>query len=270
MASRADRIFEILDRAPDKRLRVAEVHSQLASIEGAASLAPAIVPATVRQDNKVRRERGTRVRFNAYSHGDDVDGGDEEHGYVSIAGGVHAASSVKQVLENPTDQLPAIIERANKNVRTQLKLAIADITWQEFEDRFLTNILEVLGFTGVEITQRTRDGGIDAVCSYRRGIVESEVIVSAKHWSVKQTVGVHEVDRMRGIPHDADTAIIITSSVFTRGAKERSTPERGLRSVVLIDGDLIVEACMENSIGVERVDLPYVYRNLPLREAAAP
>jgi restriction endonuclease len=91
----------------------------------------------------------------------------------------------------------------------------------------------------IKITQRTRDGGTDAYCSYRRGLVSSYAIVSAKHWK-SASVPDSEVDRVRGIPHPpnaiADTAIIVTSSTFTGPAIAKAQPTVGMRQLVLIDG----------------------------------
>ena len=87
------------------------------------------------------------------------------------------------------------------------------MSWKQFETNFLQRILKANGFQSIEITQPTRDGGTDAYCFYRRGLVKSEVIVSAKHWS-HQKVGKAEVQRLRGIKGNADTGIIITSSGF--------------------------------------------------------
>lgn len=162
--------------------------------------------------------------------------------------------------------MPAIIQEANKKVRQELKKQISELSWQEFENNFLTRVLEALGFSDIQITQRTRDGGADAICTYRRGIVTSEAIVSAKHWS-KASVPDNEVDRVRGILHQADTAIIVTSSSFTNPAKEKAKPAPGggWRSIVLVDGDLIVETCLQHAIGVEEVALPALYRNIDLK-----
>ena len=68
-------------------------------------------------------------------------------------------------------------ESENTAVRQQIFDAMADMSWQEFESNFLESILEGLGFTDIAITQRSRDGGADAFCTYKRGLVESTAIV---------------------------------------------------------------------------------------------
>jgi HJR/Mrr/RecB family endonuclease len=257
METRADRIYSILENAEDKRLEVSEVRDRLAEIEDAPDLHVSAVSSTARQENKTRRSKGKNARFSVYNDG-------EKYGYISITEEVELANSIREVVDDYKDQLPAIVERANEEVKENLRDQIEDLEWQEFEDNFLTSVLEALGFTNVEITQKTRDGGVDAVATYQRGIVRSKAIISAKHWS-SSSVSHDEIQRVRGIEHEADTAIIVTSSRFTDPAKEKAKPSPGWRSVVLVDGDLIVNTCLENSIGVEEVNLPSLYRSTDLR-----
>ena len=258
--SRSDRIYRVLSESESGRLKVSEVRNRLAHLEDAPDLKVSVVSATARVDNRTKRSSGKGVRFNVYG-----DGG-EEFGYISTTPDVGAANSAKRIVDDYLEQTPVIIQRANDKVRRKLKKQISDLTWQEFEDNFLVSILEALGFSEVSLTQRTHDGGSDAYCSYKRGIIESEAIVSAKHWKGRNKVPDQEVDRVRGIPHQADTAVIVTSSDFTKPAQEKARSQPGWRSVVLVNGDLIVETCMRNSIGVEEVILPSLYRNTDLKE----
>lgn len=257
--SRADRMHRILSEAPDRRLSVAECRDKLAEEEGSSELSTTIVSATARQDNNLRRISGKSIRFNVYNDGS------EQRGYISITKEIEISNTIKTFAKNNIDQLPTIIQQANNEVRKKLKEQISNLSWQEFEDNFLTKILESLGFSDIVVTQRTRDGGADAICTYKRGIVSSEAIVSAKHWKTS-AVPDSEVDRLRGITHLADTAIIVTSSRFSKPATEKAKPYGGWRSVVLVDGDLIVETCLKNKIGVITVDLPFLYMNTDLRQ----
>lgn len=256
--TRSDRIYQILAGAQNNRMKVAEVRDHLAALEEAPDLHVSIVSGTARQDNKTRRAGGKSVRFNVFNDGD------EQFGNISITPAVKAANTLEGIVENYVDQTPAIIQAANDKVRNELRKQISKLSWQEFEDNFLTRILESLGFSDIQVTQRTRDGGADAFCTYRRGVVRSMAIVSAKHWKGK-AVPDNEVDRVRGIAHQADTAVIVTSSKFSGPAKEKAKPAPGWRSVVLIDGDFIVDTCLQNSIGVEEVSLPKLYRNTDLK-----
>src|SRR5439155_5505482 len=149
------------------------------------------------------------------------------------------------VLGDYARQLPVLLERANQIAKHQLKNAISQLTLQDFESLFLQQILEALGFHGVKITQRTRDGGTDALCSYQRGLVQSSAIVSAKHWKT-QNIAADEVHRLRGIKGNADTGVIVTSATFSEAAKKEAEPSQNQRAIVLIDGDMLVNVCFEN------------------------
>ena len=253
MTTRADHIFEILE-SEGGRLQVSNILQKLALKEAVEldDLNQSVVSATVRQDNRLRSARGKAKRFKFLGDGD------EERGFVSVIQHVSPVGTKKKILENPTNQIPALIEEANNNVKEQLKGAIGKLSWREFESSFLTQILDALGFEDIEITKQTRDGGKDAFCKYRRGLIFSEAIVSAKHWS-QQVVDASEIQRLRGLKGHADTGIIITSSSFSQKALEEAAPSQNQRSIVLIDGALIVETCFEKQIGVKKVDIQNLY-----------
>ena len=156
--------------------------------------------------------------------------------------------------------IPERIQDANLQVREELKKYIAKMSWQDFESAFLAQFLEALGFQEIVITQPTRDGGKDAECAYKVGLVTHEAVVSAKHWTA-QSVEPNEVQRVRGISSNADTGIIFTSSRFTEPAiAEAQKRGFGQRSIVLIDGNQIVETCIREELGVEPVQLPTLFR----------
>ncbi|MCI5130816.1 MAG: restriction endonuclease [Candidatus Electrothrix sp. EH2] len=251
METRSDRILAIL-RDGGGRMKVADVHIELIKQEhiDIKSIHPGIVSATVRQDNHTRRNAGRTVRFNIYADGS------EERGIISLARENKTLKKQTGVLND--FEIPELIEEHNERVRSQLKEEIGKLTWQEFESNFLENVLEALGFTDITITERSHDGGKDAVCSYKRGLVQSQALVSAKHWK-SQSVQLDEVQRMRGISSNADSAVIVTSAKFASGAIEEAKPSQNQRAVVLVDGDLLVETCLEHGIGVSERKLPALY-----------
>ena len=155
----------------------------------------------------------------------------------------------------------------NELARKSLRSGIRNLSWHRFEVELLPRILETLGFLSVEITQPTRDGGRDAICRYRRGVVESEAFVSPKHWL--NEVPVEEVRRLRGMEGNIDTAIIVTSSTFSAEVVKEAASGRNQRSIVLVNGDLIVDTCMSQEIGVAPVPLPRLYEFVGFEQADA-
>ncbi len=189
MATRADRIYEII-KNNGGMMRVADLISELAKVEDTdpTDLQNKIAP-TVRQDNETRRSSGRAVRFKR------VGDGTAERGSIGIYDVSHSARIKKD--HDPYERISELIEASNESARKQLKEAIQNLSWQEFESSFMTQVLEALGFSSVEVTQRARDGGVDARCFYNRGIIRSEACVSAKQWKAK--VPVREVQNMRGV-----------------------------------------------------------------------
>lgn len=250
MASRSDRIEQILE-GQGGRLTVNQISTDLARIEEVDFALP--VSQAVRQDNQERVKRGQAKRFRVFERDG---GGDEERGYISLVSLVASPESS----QTDEEMIAKQVVLANSKVQENLKEYIKGLTWQDFESVFLPQLLKALGFQDITITQPTKDGGQDALCTYRMGIVSHEAIVSAKHWS-RQTVGPDEVQRMRGIVSDADTGIIVTSSDFSSGAvSEAEKRMPGHRTVILINGELIVETCIKEGLGVQVVELPKLFR----------
>jgi restriction system protein len=250
--TRADRIEQILQNNGG-RLRIGSIWKKLADLEGDDSLNQAAVSATIRQDNTVRDARGDTPRFKYYGDGNEV------YGYASLLTTHTEGFSAEQIVEQYDTAIPDIISQVNNQVKQKLRDAISELSWQEFESNFMRQILEMLGFINVEVTQPIKDGGIDGKCSYRRGLVESEAYVSAKHWK-QNNVGPDEINRLRGLKGVQDAAIVFTSANFTPKAKTVAQPGQNQRSIVLIDGETIVNTCFETGIGVKPFELPTVYR----------
>ena len=258
MATRAERIAEILQESPGNRMRTREIARELARREGFTEEADKLVPlvtATVAQDNRNRRKKGRAPLFNRF--GEQT----EERGYISLRKSTLSKRKKEALLKNAEETLASLIEESNARVKKKVKKAMAKLSWRDFETRFLTMVMEALGFHSIEVTQSTRDGGKDAECFYSKGIIKGRAIISAKHWNSGRKVGVDEVQRMRGIKGKADTAVIFTSASFTEAAKKEAAPTEGLRSVVLLDGDAIAEACLESELlGVKQAELPKFYK----------
>jgi hypothetical protein len=252
MPTRADRIYDIL-KNNNKRLKVSQITDLLKKEEQTNQLHPSSVTSTIRQDNQTKDSKGESPRFN---HSGD---NSEKRGYISIREKDFKIKGIKSITQDYEKSIPEIIEKANNEAKQKLKKAILDLTWQEFEDNFLEQILEALGFSSIQITQRTRDGGKDAECQYKRGLVSSKAIVSAKHWKSKK-VASDEVQRLRGLKGDTDTGIIVTSNNFSPEAIKEAEPSQNQRSIVLIDIEILVDTCFTKGIGVEKVPLQSFYR----------
>lgn len=241
---RVDRIRVIVERRGG-RTRMRDLHRELGAAEGDPELSAAAIYAAIRNENERMVALGRAPPFRTKREG-------EAHGWISINGGQGREGG------EPAQRIEAEIHRANAAIDETIRERLRKLDWRTFESKFLTLLLEKLGFQEVEVTQATRDGGVDARVAYRRGIVSARALVSAKHWTAAK-VPVAEVRNVRGIRGNEDTAIIVTSGSFTGEAKDEAEPAAGQRLVYLIDGTQIVNACKQHGIGVRKRQLPELF-----------
>ncbi len=112
-------------------------------------------------------------------------------------------------------------------------------------------VLKSLGLADIEVTGRTADNGIDAVCAIP--FINTRVAVQAKRYSLQNTVGIEPVQRLIGsvLTEGYDRGLFITTSTFTAGAKEAA--DRAGSRIILVDGQRLVEIMLQNGVGVRRV-----------------
>ena len=149
----------------------------------------------------------------------------------------------------------------NQN-NSELSEIDTEITWKEnllkklkallpaaFE-RLTQQLLRELGFSNVEVTGRSGDGGIDGVGIVKiNGVLSFHVVFQCKRF--KKTVGPNLIRELRGAlgPH-VDKGLFVTTGRFTASAKEEAT-RTGAIAIDLIDGDDLVERLKSLRIGVE-------------------
>ncbi|WAS97989.1 restriction endonuclease [Nannocystis punicea] len=237
---RAQRIERLL-REMGGRARTGDLAARLREDEGNDELSSGAIYVAVNNANRQAEASGERKRFHTYREG-------EQRGWIRLETGSQypRGSAAKSIEES--------IYEANHKLDEQLRQRLARMSWRTFESNFLRAVLEALGFQDVVITQASRDGGYDATAAYRRGLVDAQALVSAKHWA--RPVSVEEVRMMRGIKGPQDTAIIVTTSTFTQDARNEAKPGQNQRVVYLIDGETLVRICKEHQIGVRYAQLP--------------
>jgi restriction endonuclease Mrr len=239
---RADRIRQCLQTYAGGRARVQELLERIRSEERNSDLPYQSIYIAIQQENQHLEELGERTIFITSREG-------EERGWVRLR---ETSDFAK---DSPAAKLEAEILATNESVGSKIRAWLQKMDWRTFESTFLTRVLEALGFQDVQITQPTRDGGADARVTYRRGIVEARAIVSAKRWSTR-SVGLDEVQRLRGLKGDEDTAIIVTTGQFSQDAEKEARPGQNQRVVYLVDGEKLIDICTRNRIGVKKVTLP--------------
>lgn len=138
----------------------------------------------------------------------------------------------------------------------------AATTWQEelletllamspdgFE-RLCQRILRESGFTEVEVTGRSGDGGIDGHGIIRlAGLISFNVIFQAKRY--RSNIGASVVRDFRGaMVGRADKGVIITTAGFTRDARAEATRD-GAPPIDLLGGGDLIDLLKKLELGVK-------------------
>ena len=175
---RVDRIIEILEEKGG-RMRLRDLARALAKAEDNDEIQSSAVWVAIENENTRLYSQGAAPRFVTSRSG-------EERGWIRLQeAGVEGVDVSEEAA-----RLEGLIRAENAKLDKKIRELLESMNWRTFESSFLTTVLEKLGFQNVEVTQATRDGGVDARVSYQRGLVEAKAIVSAKHWKPRSVVPV--------------------------------------------------------------------------------
>ena len=133
--------------------------------------------------------------------------------------------------------------------RDVLYHALISMKPDAFEHLF-QRILRESGFTQVEVTGRSGDGGIDGIGVVRiGGFLSFRVLFQCKRW--KNSIGPSTVRDFRGAMQGrTDKGLIVTTGSFTRDAVREATRD-GAPEIDLIDGEQLMDTLKQLSLGVK-------------------
>ncbi|WP_291765822.1 restriction endonuclease [Blautia sp.] len=132
--------------------------------------------------------------------------------------------------------------------RDKLKNILINLTPDAFE-RLSQRLLRESGFTQVEVTGRSGDGGIDGTGIIKlNGMISFHMLFQCKRY--QGSVSASEMRDFRGAMQGrADKGLFITTGKFTSGAfQEANRP--GTTPIDLIDGDELIDKLRELQLGV--------------------
>lgn len=135
--------------------------------------------------------------------------------------------------------------------RDKLKNILINLTPDAFE-RLSQRLLRESGFTQVEVTGRTGDGGIDGTGIIKlNGMISFHMLFQCKRYL--GSVSASEMRDFRGAMQGrADKGLFITTGKFTSGAfQEANRP--GTTPIDLIDGDELIDKLRDLQLGVTPV-----------------
>ncbi len=119
-------------------------------------------------------------------------------------------------------------------------------------ERLCQRILRESGFTRVEVTGRSGDGGIDGAGVLRVNLISFQVRFQCKRY--KGSVQPREIRDFRGVlAGRADKGLFMTTGRFTSGAKREAVRD-GAAAIDLIDGLALCGLLKDLELGVEVVE----------------
>lgn len=147
------------------------------------------------------------------------------------------------------------VEESNRKARMEVLKRIKAMPPADFE-ALVGELLAAIGFEDVEVTARSKDGGIDVRGTLVVGdVVRTKLAVQVKRW--KSNVQAPTIQQVRGSLGAHEQGLIIATSDFSRGARKEA--ERlDTTPVALMTGEQFVALLVENEIGVRRTPLQLI------------
>ncbi len=130
-----------------------------------------------------------------------------------------------------------------------INISVETLSPAAFE-RLVQRMLRETGFTQVEVTGRTNDGGIDGKGIAKiNGILSFRVVFQCKRYS--GSVGASAIRDFRGAMQGrADKGLFITTGYFTREAVKEATRD-GAIAIDIVDGEKLAEKLKKLGLGVK-------------------
>lgn len=145
-------------------------------------------------------------------------------------------------------QIEALQAEHDRHVRARILNALLDLTPDAFE-RFAERLLRAYGFNDVQVTKKSRDGGIDGHGRLAIGLTTVSVAFQCKRYR-KNTVGRETIDAFRGATSGLhEQGYLFTTSRFTKEAVEAQR-RPGAVPIILFDGPKIVDIMFDRGFGV--------------------
>lgn len=153
--------------------------------------------------------------------------------------------------KNEADDSPDIPNEPQKNWREQVSDKLQTMNPYAFE-KLAQRLLRECGFSEVEVTKKSGDGGIDGTGKLRiNGIFSFNVAFQCKRY--KKPVGASDIRDFRGsLSTNIEKGVLITTSAFTQAAKDEASSE-GKRLIDLMDGEELINKLAEYGIGLNEV-----------------
>ncbi|MHC8508004.1 MAG: restriction endonuclease [Rhodospirillales bacterium] len=174
-----------------------------------------------------------------------------------------AAPATEEISQQPTTAPEAGVEEDAQgadeegNWKQELLATLMEMDPHVFE-RLCQRLLRESGFESVEVTGRTRDGGIDGFGVLQVNLVTFRIVFECKRHS--NNVSAPIIQAFRGaMDGRGEKGLVITTASFTSGARKEAA-RLGALSIDLVDGDRLCDLLKDLKLGVstemvERVNI---------------
>jgi restriction system protein len=134
------------------------------------------------------------------------------------------------------------------NWREQITNILLNLDPYAFE-RLAQRLLRECGFSDVQVTRRSGDGGIDGAGKLRiQGIFSFNVAFQCKRY--KGQVGASEIRDFRGsLDNNIEKGVLITTGSFSKAAREEASAP-GKKQIDIMDGNAFMDKLAEYSVGL--------------------
>ena len=183
--------------------------------------------------------------------------------YTALARPIRQAAAPGKVRQrrppdDPASRLRQLYTEYVEEFRKRLIRQLMALEPAKFE-LFSKKLLVAYGFKDVQVTQLSKDGGIDGHGKLSFGLGLLNVAFQCKRWK-KNPVGRPDLNQFRGdIQGSYELGIYFTTGTFTRDAQQARS-KAGAVPIVLHDGHSIANLMMEKHFGVDVESLP-IYSN---------
>jgi len=159
--------------------------------------------------------------------------------------------SLKKQNESNVSSDEDLVAAESVNWRDKITDILQHLDPYAFE-RLAQRLLRECGFSDVQVTKRSGDGGIDGTGKLRiQGIFSFNVAFQCKRY--KGQVGAAEIRDFRGsLDTNIEKGVLITTGAFTKAAKEEASCP-GKRLIDLMDGEELINKLAEYGIGLNEV-----------------
>lgn len=152
--------------------------------------------------------------------------------------------------EGDLQHLWALLHQQQQKTRESLKALLLQMDPIAFEG-LICELLELMGYHEIHLTQTTHDMGVDIIAHIELGISSVREVIQVKRH--QRSIHRPTLDALRGSLHrfEAVRGTLITTSHFSKGTKDAAF-ERGAAPITLIDGEKLIDLLMEHELGVRK------------------